>query len=187
MSERLIDTAKKAVELNLRFTTAALGLGKDYVKALGGIIREGGEANSAPAPTPETPARQPIFLAGRRGETATGAFVLNNPTTRDLDVELALQSELPDGAVGLDPAKLKIERGRQAVIQIAVTIDAQMEVEKDYGGGILAPGLSIEAIPFVARRLPDPPVKKATAKKSTAKKSAAKKVSAKKPRARKPG
>jgi hypothetical protein len=179
MKDKILDVLKGAVEVNLRYSSIALNLSKEYIKEFDRAVRDGAAAkpDAKPEPaaeqqsTPPTPAparRQPILLVGELDEEATGAFVLNNSSASDLNVNLMVQGELDPGQVQLVPASFVLPAGSNAVVRVKVMLSATLEEGRDYSGAVFAPGLSAQAIEFVVRRLPGAAAKPAKAKKGKA-------------------
>ncbi|HET9640764.1 MAG TPA: hypothetical protein VFP12_16335 [Allosphingosinicella sp.] len=167
VKDRIIDIIKSATEVNLRYSAVTLKLAREYIKEFDGLVRDKVAGIDPDRPIGETGApaperRPPILLVGVAGTQATGAFVLNNTAEADLNVALVLQGDLGPARAELVPATFVIAPGASAVVQLKVTIAEAMEVGRDYGGAVIAPGLSAPAIEFVVRRLPgDPPSKPA--------------------------
>lgn len=169
--DRIIEAIKGATEVNLRYSAIALKLAKEYVKDLDGIVRNGAAATATdrreeppPAPPPAEQ-RPPILLVGEAGSEASGAFVLNNASATELSVTLSLQGDLGPARAELVPSALTIAPGASAVVRIRVPITKAIELDRDYAGAVVAPGLSVQAIPFMIRRLPpEAPAKPSRAK-----------------------
>lgn len=149
---RVTDLVKGALELNLRYTSTLLHLSKDYLKDANEVLKR---EPAAPAPPPDAPPAQrpPLLVVGRAGELANGAFAINNPTEREIDVHLVVQGELDERHVRVDPARLKLKAGESAIVRILASIDDKMPVDRDHVGTVVAPGLSNQGVPFIVRRL----------------------------------
>jgi hypothetical protein len=155
MASRLGSIIADAVELQLRSVSALLDLSKGYVKALDGIIRTSGRTDgNAPARPAEQQQRVPLLLAGEAGETAGGAFIINNPSANNLSLTFAVQGELSGDDVKVTPASLTLSAGEEAVIRVAVKLTATLVENRDYRGLVAVPGLSSQVLDFVVRRLP---------------------------------
>lgn len=148
---RVTDLLKGAVELNLRYTSTLLHLSKDYLKDAGAVISRDDVPAPAPGPTPAP--RAPLLIAGKSGDLANGAFAINNPSEREINVHLLVQGELGDDRVRLDPARFSLQPGAGTVVRILMPIDDKLEVERDYPGTVVAPGLAAQGVPFIVRRL----------------------------------
>jgi|GEM_PF-2233944 len=156
---RVTELLKGAVELNLRYTSTLLHLSKDYLKDANVVLTRGPEpAPSAPsandggtAPTP----RPPLLIVGRAGETGNGAFAINNPSDREMNVHLVVQGELDERTVSVDPARLVLKPGENAIVRILARIDDKLPVDHDHVGSVVAPGLTNQGVPFIVRRLAD--------------------------------
>jgi hypothetical protein len=154
MASRLGSIIADAVELQVRSVSALLDLSKGYVKALDGIIRTSGKTDgNAPARAAEQQ-RVPLLLAGEAGETAGGAFIINNPSANNLSLTFAVQGELSGDDVKVTPASLTLSAGEEAVIRVAVKLTATLVENRDYRGLVAVPGLSSQVLDFVVRRLP---------------------------------
>jgi hypothetical protein len=152
-------TVKKVVAVNLRYTSLALNLAKEYIKAFEGAVREGVASADEAAATGEggtqKPARRPpLLLVGELDQEATGAFALNNTSDRDLNVALIAQGELDPAQVQITPASVKLAPGTSTIIRLKVKLGDALEEGRDYLGAVLAPGLSAQVVEFVVRRLP---------------------------------
>ncbi|HEX6377062.1 MAG TPA: hypothetical protein VFZ91_15230 [Allosphingosinicella sp.] len=158
LRERVLDVLKSATEVNLRYSAITLKLAREYIKEFDGVVRDGVARKAEPV-EPEAAAppaqRPPILLVGRAGAEATGAFMLSNGADADLPVSLLVQGELGPVRAELEPASLVIAPGGNAIVQLRVAIVEAMEPGRDYAGAVVAPGLSAQAVEFVARRLPD--------------------------------
>jgi hypothetical protein len=156
MKDRLLDVLKGAVEVNLRYSSIALNISKEYVKEFNRVVRDRVAAKLDPAEAkPVSVRRQPILLVGQLNEQATGAFVLNNTSGTELNVSLAVQGELSPTQVQLVPSSFVLASGESGVVRLKVILADALEEGRDYSGAICAPGLSAQAIDFVVRRLPD--------------------------------
>lgn len=154
---RVTDLLKGAVELNLRYTSTLLHLSKDYLKDANAVLTRGPEAAAAPAGDDgaTTVARPPLLVVGRSGETGNGAFAINNPSDREMNVHLVVQGELDERVVSVDPARLTLKPGESAIVRILARIDDKLPVDRDHVGSVVAPGLTNQGVPFIVRRLPD--------------------------------
>lgn len=151
---RVTDLIKGAVELNLRYTSTLLHLSKDYLKDAGVVLTR--DQPPAPAPAPDAPQRQPLLLVGRRGDTVSAAFPINNPGDKDIGVHFLVQGELGEDRVRLDPSRATLKPGATIFIRVLTSIDDKLEAERDYKGSIVAPGLSLQSgVPIIVRRLAD--------------------------------
>src|SRR5438270_13368306 len=110
MLSRLRRIARDTAELHLRSGSTFLGLYKEYLSALNEIVR-------APEKTAERQ-RSPLLLAGEAEQEASGAFVISNPSSNDLNVTLAVQSQLLPDAVTLMPKSLILKPAEEAIVRI---------------------------------------------------------------------
>jgi len=160
MKDRLLDVAKGAVELNLRYMATAVSIATGYVSEFGEMLRDTGQGGGASTDasataTASAPARRPpILLVGQLNEEPTGAFALNNTSDHDLSVNLVVQGDLDASLTELIPASLRLAPGASAFVRLKVRITEAVAVNKDYFVSVLAPGLSAPAVEFVVRRLP---------------------------------
>jgi hypothetical protein len=156
---RVTDLLKGAVELNLRYTSTLLHLSKDYLKDANIVLTRG----PAPTPAPTTigsdaaaaAARAPLLVVGRAGDTGNGAFAINNPSDREMNVHLVVQGELDEPTVSVEPARLTLKAGEGAIVRILARINDRLAVDHDFIGSVVAPGLTNQGVPFIVRRLPD--------------------------------
>jgi hypothetical protein len=159
---RVTDLLKGAVELNLRYTSTLLHLSKDYLKDANDVLKRGpapepaaetvpvdGEPDAAPA------ARAPLLVVGRAGEVGNGAFAINNPSEREINVHLVVQGELDERVVSVEPARLVLKPGEGAIVRVLARIDDKLPIDRDHLGAVVAPGLTSQGVPFIVRRLPD--------------------------------
>lgn len=159
--DRLIGTVKNAVAVNLRYTSLLLGLGKDYLKSFEAAVRDGIAGENGAAEKSAAPRRAPILLAGRLDEAVSGAFTLNNPSDRELNVTLVAQGEIDAKLLTIEPREPMLAPGTAATIRLKVVIVDAFEEGRDYAGTVTAPGLSTQGVDFVVRRLADPATRKA--------------------------
>ncbi len=154
MSGKLTDLLKGALELNLRYTSTLLHLSRDYLKDANEVVRREPAAPAPPA-EPAPAQRPPLLVAGRAGELANGAFAINNPTDKEMNVHLVVQGELGEPHVRVDPERITLQPGAGAIVRVLAAIDARLPVDRDHVGSVVAPGLSSQGVPFIVRRLPD--------------------------------
>jgi hypothetical protein len=153
---RVTELLKGAVELNLRYTSTLLHLSKDYLKDANVVLTRGPEPAPAPDDGGTTPApRQPLLIVGRAGETGNGAFAINNPSDREMNVHLVVQGELDERTVSVDPARLVLKPSESTIVRILARIDDKLPVDHDHIGSVVAPGLTNQGVPFIVRRLAD--------------------------------
>jgi hypothetical protein len=153
---RVTDLLKSAVELNLRYTSTLLHLSKDYLKDANVVL-----TRDPPAPAPATTdapvaQRAPLLVVGRSGDVANGAFAINNPGEREMQVHLVVQGEVDERHVRVEPSRFSLKAGEGVIVRILATIDNTLPSEQDLPGAVVAPGLSNQSVPFIVRRLADP-------------------------------
>jgi hypothetical protein len=157
---RVTDLLKGAVELNLRYSSTLLHLSKDYLKDANVVL-----TRDPPAPTsPDAPPvvqRPPLLVVGRRGEVANGAFAINNPGEREMQVHLLVQGEVDERHARVEPSRFTLKAGEGVIVRILATIDEKLPIEQDLPGAVVAPGLSNQSVPFIVRRLADAPTEPA--------------------------
>lgn len=154
MASRISSILADAVQLQINSVSALLDLSKGYVKAVGGIISNSGMTDGSAPASPAEQQRAPLLLAGEAGETAGGAFIINNPSANSLSLTFAVQGELSGDDVNVVPASLTLGAGEEAVIRIAVKLTAALVENRDYRGLVAVPGLSSQILAFAVRRLP---------------------------------
>lgn len=151
---KVMDLLTGAIELNLRYTSTLLHLSKDYLRDANTVLRRDATASEPGAPAPTTQ-RPPLLVVGRAGEIANGAFAINNPTDKEMNVQLVVQGELGEKHVRVDPERFTLPAGGGTLVRVLAPIDASLPVDQDHVGMIVAPGLSTQGVPFIVRRLPD--------------------------------
>lgn len=157
MLEKITGIIKDAVELNLRYSSTLLYLSKDYLKNFNTIITHSGQPRtqadnrSEPERPPKAP---PLLIVGQLNETPGAAFALNNGSGKDVNVNLLIQGELSEKHVKVEPPVLALKAGESTIVRVQVHIDAALEVNRDYVGAVVAPGLSTQSVEFIVRRLP---------------------------------
>ncbi len=175
MLEKIVDIVKNVTELNLRYTSTLLYLGKDYVKDINTLVTTTTRSNRPPGGDAQPTRTPPLLIVGTLGENATAAFPLKNSSGRDVNVSFVVQGELDSGQVQVEPQSLAIKAGETAIVRVIAHIDSKLEVGRDYAGAVAAPGLSAQFVEFIVRRLP---AKSATSDSATSDASDASRVSA---------
>ncbi len=150
---RVIDLLRNTVALNLRYSSTLLYLSKDYLKDVSAVLAK--TTDQAAPQESETVVRAPLLIAGYTGDTATGAFALDNTSDREMRVQLVVQCELDARLLQVTPAVLDLKPGTGAVVRIIVKFDEAIDKDRDYRGFVTVPGLSNEGVPFIVRRLYD--------------------------------
>src|SRR4051812_11927802 len=96
-TERLSEALEGAADLSVRYYAGLLKLSTDYLQSLATLVSGAGAGRAEPgaatataqaaqtapagqttAPGPAAPPRPPLLLAGRAGEDATAAFLIEN-------------------------------------------------------------------------------------------------------------
>src|SRR5206468_1894978 len=95
------------------------------------------------------PQRSPLLLVGEADQEASGAFVISNPSSNDLNLTLAVQSQLPLDHVKLMPKSLILRPGEEAIVRIKVMLDRSQVENRDYIGIVFIPGSPNRLIDFV--------------------------------------
>lgn len=152
---RVTELLKGAVELNLRYTSTLLHLSKDYLKDANAVLTRDPPAPAPTTPDAPAPPRPPLLIVGRSGEVANGAFAINNPGEREMQVHLVVQGEVDERHVRVEPNRFTLKAGEGAIVRILASIDDKLPAEQDLPGAVVAPGLSNQSVPFIVRRLAD--------------------------------
>lgn len=171
---RVSDLLKGALELNLRYTSTLLNLSKEYLRDANVVLTNGTQPASperADAAAAPAGVRPPLLIVGRAGDTANGAFAINNPRDHEMSVHLMVQGELGEGVVSVDPMQLTLQPRASAIVRILARIDEHLPVDRDHVGSVVAPGLSTQGVPFIVRRLPSSAASRPSSAKAAPRKS----------------
>lgn len=157
---RLGDALKSAVDLSMQYYTGLLQLSTNYIQSLGTLMATNSIITSASSPAAAVPAsiRPPLLLAASAGQEAVASFLVENTMTARVTARVSvIQSADAAARVSAQPEVVALGPGEQSVIQARVRIDPGMQVGRDHVGEFAIPELASRTIPFVVRRLPDPP------------------------------
>jgi hypothetical protein len=170
MASPIGELSRRSADAYVSYVRAVGELTTEYARGVVGFARErlskpdrrSRVTASDPAPAAaDLPSLPPasLVLEGAAGSAARGAFVVENALDRPVDATVVASAlYAPDGrridaAVVFEPSALELGPGSQAVVQVAVGIDAAMPSEADLHGELRVPGLSGTTIPFVVRRV----------------------------------
>jgi len=160
---------RRALEANARYYEALGQVTTDYLKALVGVLGDvrlpaslGGRpaapaAPPAPAAAP-TPAPSAMVLEGAAGQTAVGAFMVQNRLGQPVAAPVVTSAFLdPSGvelrpALAFEPEVVSLEPGEQMLVRVTATIDQRLEPGVAYRGDVTIPGLSGDRVALVLRR-----------------------------------
>ena len=146
---KLSQTIRNASAVNLKYSADLLNLGRDYVRAFSAAL-----TNPESGGKPE-PARAPLLLAGRTGETANAAFAISNSGKISGTVTLQLTGDFADTQISVDPERISFDEDKSdRVVRILAVIGSKTEVGRDYAGTILIPELDHRITHIVLRKLP---------------------------------
>lgn len=189
-SQNLTDLIKNAVKVNLTYSASLLNLSREYIRDLNTAVTrtdaqadfeatentaEKTESENRPASHRSEPVpREPMLLAGRKGETANAAMAINNTSGQSGTVSLQVVGDFPGMEVSMDPETLSMAVNESAIVRILAKITARATENVDYPGLVRIPELGMDVAEFVVRRLPDTNNGKASTKKSPSKKAAKK-------------
>jgi hypothetical protein len=158
---------RRALEANARYYEALGQLTADYLKTLVGVLGElrlparfdvRQPAPAAPAPPP-TPAPA-MVLEAARGQTAAGAFMVQNRLTQKVSAPVVASAFLdPSGhearpALSFDPDVVALDPGEQVLVRVTARIDDRLEAVVAYRGEVTIPCLSGDRVQLVLRRRP---------------------------------
>ena len=164
-TERLGAALKDAADLSVRYYAGLLKLSTDYLQSLASLVSVAGTGLSQPAAAPVPPSagaaavppRPPLLLAGKAGEDAVAAFLIENTLASQVTARVAIQGMGAAAHAAAQPPVVSLAPGEQCVVQLRVRIDPAIEPGRDHVGELSVPELASRTIPFVVRRLADPP------------------------------
>jgi len=151
--QKLSNTIRNASAVDLRYSADLLNLGRDYVKAFAAALTQPDEARADDSASQE-PARPPLLLAGRAGETANAAFALNASSKMDGTITLQINGDFGDSKVSVDPDTLSLEDGGEKIVRIIAKVGRKTPADTDLVGEVVIPELNHRVTGFVLRRLP---------------------------------
>jgi hypothetical protein len=158
---------RRALEANARYYEALGQVTTDYLKALAGVLGDiklpaslggRGAAPAAPAPAAPAPAPSAMVLEAPAGQTAVGAFMVQNRLGQRVAAPVVPSAFLdPSGAevrpaLAFEPDVVSLESGEQVLVRVTATIDERLEPGVGYRGEVTVPGLSGDRIALVLRR-----------------------------------
>jgi len=176
-TERLSEALKGAADLSVRYYAGLLKLSTDYLQSLATLVSAAGVGIAEPAAAAHAaqtaasgqtaatgqpaaagqaaPPRPPLLLAGRAGEDATAAFLIENTLADRVMARVAVQGSGLAARALAQPEVVSLGPGEQCVVQLRVRVDGTIEPGRDHFGELSVPELASRSIPFVVRRLPD--------------------------------
>jgi hypothetical protein len=157
---------RRALEANARYYEALGQVTTDYLKALVGVLGDvrlpaslGGRPAAAPATAqPAAPAPSAMVLEGVAGETAVGAFMVQNRLDQRVAAPVVTSAFLdPSGAevrpaLVFEPDVISLDPGEQMLVRVTTVIDDRLEPGTGYRGEVTIPGLSGDRVALVLRR-----------------------------------
>jgi hypothetical protein len=156
---------RRALEANARYYEALGQVTTDYLKALAGVLGEvklpATLASRAAAPAPpaaSAPAPSAMVLVAPAGQTAVGAFMVQNRLGQHVAAPVVTSAFLdPSGAevrpaLAFEPDVVSLDVGEQVLVRVTATIDERLEPGVGYRGEVTVPGLSGDRIALVLRR-----------------------------------
>jgi hypothetical protein len=160
---------RQVLDLNMRYYKA-LGLATlEYAQGLASFWSRN-VRRDMPAPSPFTPPRPApavareaappaiLVLEAAAGERAVGEFAVANQLTRPVSATFEVSAfRDPSGndvrvAVEIEPARLTLDPGQQAVVRITAAISKNLQASVPYAGAVSVPGLADRPIPIIVRR-----------------------------------
>ncbi len=153
--------------------TAAAAAGHEATHGTGRRERRA-ERTAAASP----PAGGPVMaLEAEAGSVAQGVFLVENVTARRISAPLERFSVRDQAGREIEPEMrfepdvVTLDRGEQALVQVALAVGEALEAGVDYRGEVRIPGIPGTAIPVVVRRLapaaPSPRRRRAATRAST--------------------
>lgn len=147
---KLSNTIRGASAVNLRYSAELLNLARDYV-------RDFADAVTAPVrEEPDTPRSRPtLLLAGRAGEVANAAFALAGSGRNKGTVTLKVEGDFADSEVTVEPERVTLTEGGEAIVRILARVGKQMPAGTDFPGAVVIPEFDHRITGFVLRKLGD--------------------------------
>lgn len=140
---------KTTVDINKHYTSAFVGLSKNYVKAMdhtlsSAIQRSGPEhpddvddgMDSDKAPVSASENQAALLLAGESGETAQAAFPIKNHLAETIDIELGLVTNNLPCSVQIKPRQVKVRSGKTVIVRLYAAVDESLDVNQIYRGRV---------------------------------------------------
>ena len=157
---------RRVLRANLRYYEAVGRLSVDYVRAVAGAVgslRGGIPASTVRAPrtaSPEAEASAPaLVLEAEAGETASGAFVVENLLSEGMSSPVVASAFASDEGhelrpkLAFEPEVVVLGAGEQVRVRVLATIDEALETGVGYRGEVTVPGLVSRGLSIVVRRL----------------------------------
>lgn len=164
---KMEDLWRRAVDMNLRYYTAAGKLALDYMLDVVGAVTEIQGAQTA---TPDTAQPEPgaasapraatpqMVLEAAAGEDAVGAFLVENSLSDGVEATVVAGTFIQESGkrakakFTFDPPSVKLQPGEQILVRVSARITQDMAVGARYYGEFLIPAIRGTRIPVVLRR-----------------------------------
>jgi hypothetical protein len=156
---------RRALEANARYYEALGQVTTDYLKALAGVLGEvklpaslAGRTAAPVPPAAAAPAPSAMVLEASAGQTAFGAFMVQNRLGRHVAAPVVTSAFLDASgaevrpALTFEPDVVSLESGEQVLVRVTAAIDERLEPGVGYRGEVTVPGLSGDRIALVLRR-----------------------------------
>jgi hypothetical protein len=157
---------RRALEANARYYEALGQVTTDYLKALAGVLGEvklppasfAGRTAAPVPPAAAAPAPSAMVLEAPAGQTAVGAFMVQNRLGQHVAAPVVTSAFLDASGAELRPALtfepdvVSLESGEQVLVRVTAAIDERLEPGVGYRGEVTVPGLSGDRIALVLRR-----------------------------------
>jgi len=148
---KLSDAVRNASAVNLKYSADLLNLAREYVRAFTAALT---------APEPDggaqgTPARPPLLLAGRAGETANAAFAIGSSGKLTGTVTLQVTGAFEDSQVSVEPDRISFADDGEKIVRILAKVGKKMPADTDFIGAVIIPELDHRVTQFVLRKLGD--------------------------------
>ena len=176
---------KSATKVNLSYGSSLFNLSKQYFNEISTALldraEDSAEASDVPLksqqaenPAPLQPARPPLIVAGRHGETAHAAMVLSNTSNIAGTLTFQILGDFPGINILVEPPAIEIPPGESAIIRIMATMNAEIPAGVSYPGIVFIAEHQLKVAEFVLQRLPDLADKKPARRRRTNKTAARK-------------
>ncbi|MGH8428486.1 MAG: hypothetical protein ACRES7_10995 [Gammaproteobacteria bacterium] len=159
------DAWQRAVDLNLRYYTAAGKLALDYmldlVNAVTDIQAKQTDTSKAAGPAAAPRAATPqMVLEAAAGEDAVGAFLVENSLSEKVETSVVAGSFTEEAGKQakvkfvFDPSTVTLQPGEQMLVRVRVRITQNLKSDVRYYGEFLIPAIRGTRIPVVLKRRP---------------------------------